>query len=104
MLFHFYFCCNAWPLSSVNLSEPPLPFAGALTETFSVSVKELPLSLIISRYGQKAGCVLLALLHSDLNNIRLGHSLPAFLTPKLFEQPCRNMVGIRSGIFMFEFI
>jgi len=50
-----------------------------------VDVNELPLSLIISWYEQKAVCILLALLHLGIKGIRLGPSLPAFLTPNVFE-------------------
>jgi hydroxylamine reductase len=57
--------------------------AVALAKAFNVGVNELPLSLIISWYEQKAVCVLLALLHLGIKGIRLGPSLPAFLTPNV---------------------
>ncbi len=59
--------------------------AVALAEAFNVEVNELPLSLIISWYEQKAVCVLLALLHLGIKGIRLGPSLPAFLTPNVLD-------------------
>jgi hydroxylamine reductase len=59
--------------------------ASALAEAFDVEVNELPLSLIISWYEQKAVCVLLALLHLGIKGIRLGPSLPAFFTPNVLE-------------------
>jgi hydroxylamine reductase len=55
-----------------------------------VEVNELPLSLIISWYEQKAVCVLLALLHLGIKGIRLGPSLPAFLTPNVLDTLVKN--------------
>jgi hydroxylamine reductase len=57
----------------------------ALAEAFNVSVNELPLSLILSWYEQKAVVVLLTLLHLGIKNIRLGPSLPAFLSPNVLN-------------------
>jgi hydroxylamine reductase len=51
-----------------------------LSQAFNLPVNELPLSLIISWYEQKAVSVLLALLHLGFKGIRLGPSLPAFIT------------------------
>lgn len=48
-------------------------------------VNDLPLSLILSWYEQKAVCILLTLLHLGIRNIRLGPSLPAFLTPPVIK-------------------
>ena len=66
-----------------NDSYSSLQIATALAKAFNVGINELPLSLIISWYEQKAVCVLLALLHLGIKNIRLGPSLPAFLTPNI---------------------
>lgn len=68
-----------------NDSYSSIQIAAALAKEFNVSVNELPLSLIISWYEQKAVCVLLALLHLGIKNIRLGPSLPAFLTPNVLN-------------------
>ena len=57
----------------------------ALSSAFDVGVNELPLSMIISWYEQKAVCVLLALLHLGIKDIRLGPSLPAFFTPNVLQ-------------------
>ena len=57
----------------------------ALSNAFGVGVNELPLSMIISWYEQKAVCVLLALLHLGIKDIRLGPSLPAFITPNVLQ-------------------
>lgn len=57
----------------------------ALSEAFGVGVNELPLSLVLSWYEQKAVCILLTLLHLGIKNIRLGPSLPAFLSPNVLD-------------------
>jgi hydroxylamine reductase len=56
-----------------------------LSEAFKVGVNELPLSLILSWYEQKAVVVLLTLLALGIRNIRLGPTLPAFLTPNVLK-------------------
>ena len=63
--------------------ELAVKIAQALAEAFGVGVNELPLSLVLSWYEQKAVAVLLALLHLGIKGIRLGPSLPAFLTPNV---------------------
>jgi hydroxylamine reductase len=68
-----------------NDAYSAVQIAGALAHAFNVGVNDLPLSLIISWYEQKAVCVLLALLHLGIKGIRLGPSLPAFLTPNVLE-------------------
>ena len=55
--------------------------AQALAEAFGCGVNELPLSMVLSWYGQKAVCILLTLLYLGIRNIRLGPTLPAFLSP-----------------------
>lgn len=59
--------------------------AQALADAFETDVNSLPLSLILSWYEQKAVAILLSLLHLGIKNIRLGPSLPAFITPAVFE-------------------
>jgi len=59
--------------------------AQALAEAFDTDVNSLPLSLILSWYEQKAVVILLSLLHLGIRNMRLGPSLPAFLTPALLQ-------------------
>jgi len=75
-----------------NDADSAVQIASALAKAFNVEVNELPLSLIISWYEQKAVCVLLALLHLGSKGIRLGPSLPAFLTPKTRETVERNHI------------
>lgn len=57
----------------------------ALTEVFHCEVNELPLSLVLSWYEQKAVCILLTLLHLGIKNIRLGPTLPAFLSTDILN-------------------
>lgn len=57
----------------------------ALAKAFNVGVNELPLSMILSWYEQKAVAILLTLLHLGIKNIRLGPTLPAFITPNVLD-------------------
>ncbi|MBN1932984.1 MAG: hydroxylamine reductase [Desulfobacterales bacterium] len=68
-----------------NDAYSAVQIAMVLAEAFWVGVNELPLSLILSWYEQKAVCVLLALLHLSIKGIRLGPSLPAFLTSNVLD-------------------
>jgi hydroxylamine reductase len=77
-------------IGQCNDAYSAVQIATALAGAFSVGVNELPLSLIISWYEQKAVCVLLALLHLGIKGIRLGPSLPAFLTPNVLETLVKN--------------
>ena len=54
--------------------------AAALAEAFGCSVNDLPLTLVLSWYEQKAVCILLSLLHLGIKNIYLGPTLPAFVS------------------------
>jgi hydroxylamine reductase len=73
-----------------NDAYSAVQIATALANAFNVGVNELPLSMIISWYEQKAVCVLLALLHLGIKGIRLGPSLPAFLTPNVLDTLVKN--------------
>jgi hydroxylamine reductase len=68
-----------------NDSYSAVKIALALSKAFNCSVNDLPLSLILSWYEQKAVCILLSLLHLGIKNIRLGPSLPAFVTPDVLK-------------------
>ncbi|MFH1137157.1 MAG: hydroxylamine reductase [Pseudomonadota bacterium] len=72
-------------LGQCNDAYSAVQIASALSSAFNLPVNDLPLSLIISWYEQKAVCVLLALLHLGLKGIRLGPSLPAFFTPNILD-------------------
>ena len=64
--------------------------ATALAEAFGCDVNELPLSIILSWYEQKAVCILLTLLYLGIKNIRLGPTLPAFISPNILEFLVKN--------------
>ncbi|MDR1546717.1 MAG: hydroxylamine reductase [Deltaproteobacteria bacterium] len=68
-------------LGQCNDAHSAVKIAAALAEAFGVPLDELPLSLALSWYEQKACAILLSLLHLGLKNIRLGPSLPAFVHP-----------------------
>jgi hydroxylamine reductase len=57
----------------------------ALAEAFKCSVNDLPLSFVVSWYEQKAVAILLTLLYLGVKNIRLGPSLPAFVSPNILK-------------------
>jgi hydroxylamine reductase len=68
-----------------NDAYSAIRIAGALADAFDCGVNDLPLSLILSWYEQKAVCILLTLLHLGIRDIRLGPSLPAFVTPAVLD-------------------
>jgi hydroxylamine reductase len=68
-----------------NDAYSAIKIALALGEAFGCGVNDLPLSLVLSWYEQKAVAILLTLLHLGVKNIRLGPVLPAFLTPKALQ-------------------
>lgn len=59
--------------------------AVALAEAFKCGVNDLPLTLVLSWYEQKAVCILLTLLHLGIKNIYLGPTLPAFVSPGVLD-------------------
>ena len=68
-----------------NDAYSAIQIAVALSEAFDCEVNDLPLSFILSWYEQKAVCILLTLFHLGIRNIRLGPSLPAFVTPAVLK-------------------
>jgi hydroxylamine reductase len=68
-----------------NDAYSAIQIALGLANAFNVGVNDLPLSMIISWYEQKAIAVLLTLLYLGVKNIRLGPTLPAFLTPNVLK-------------------
>ena len=73
-----------------NDAYSAIQIALALSKAFGVGVNELPLSLVLSWYEQKAVAILLTLLSLGIRNIRLGPSLPAFLTPNVLDYLVKN--------------
>ena len=70
-------------MGQCNDAYSAIKVAAALAEAFGCGVSELPLSMVLSWYEQKAVCILLTLLHLGIQNIRLGPTLPAFLSPNI---------------------
>lgn len=68
-----------------NDAYSAIKIAVALAEAFGVGVNDLPLSLILSWYEQKAVAILLTLLYLGIKNIRLGPSLPAFVSENVLK-------------------
>jgi hydroxylamine reductase len=72
-------------LGQCNDAYSAIQIALALSKAFNCGVNELPLSLVLSWYEQKAVAILLTLLYLGLRNIRLGPTLPAFVTPAVLK-------------------
>jgi hydroxylamine reductase len=73
-----------------NDAYSAIQIAVALGKAFNVGVNELPLSMVLSWYEQKAVAILLTLLSLGIKNIRLGPSLPAFITPNVLDVLVKN--------------
>ena len=72
-------------MGQCNDAYSAIQVAVALAKAFNCGVNELPLSLILSWYEQKAVCILLSLLSLGIQNIRIGPSLPAFVSPNVLS-------------------
>jgi hydroxylamine reductase len=72
-------------MGQCNDAYSAVKVALALADAFGVGVNDLPLSLVLSWYEQKAVCILLSLLALGVKNIRLGPTLPAFLSPNVLQ-------------------
>lgn len=70
-------------MGQCNDAYSAITVAAALADAFGCGVNDLPLSMVLSWYEQKAVCILLTLLHLGIRNIRLGPTLPAFLSPNV---------------------
>lgn len=81
-------------MGQCNDAYSAIKVAVALAQAFDCDVNELPLSLVLSWYEQKAVCILLTLLHLGIKNIRLGPTLPAFVSPTVLKFLAENY-GIR---------
>jgi hydroxylamine reductase len=73
-----------------NDAYSAIQIAVALSKAFNVGVNELPLSMVLSWYEQKAVAILLTLFYLGIKNIRLGPSLPAFVTPNVLDVLVKN--------------
>jgi len=72
-------------IGQCNDAYSAIQIAVALANAFNCSVNDLPLSMILSWYEQKACAILLTLLYLGVKNIRLGPSLPAFVSPNVLK-------------------
>jgi hydroxylamine reductase len=72
-------------MGQCNDAYSAIQVAVALSKAFDCDVNDLPLSLVLSWYEQKAVAVLLTLFYLKIKNIRLGPSLPAFVTPNVLD-------------------
>jgi hydroxylamine reductase len=81
-----------------NDAYSAIQIAVALAGAFNCGVNDLPLSLVLSWYEQKAVAILLTLLHLGIKNIRIGPSLPAFITPTVLGllQKNYNLMAITT--------
>ncbi len=77
-------------MGQCNDAYSAIKVAIALAEAFECGVNELPLSMVLSWYEQKAVCILLTLLHLGIKNIYLGPTLPAFLSPNILNYLVEN--------------
>jgi len=72
-------------IGQCNDAYSAIKIAGALASAFKCGVNDLPLSMILSWFEQKAVAILLTLLHLGIRNIRLGPTLPAFVSPNVLK-------------------
>ena len=72
-------------MGQCNDAYGAIQVAVALANAFGCGVNDLPLSMVLSWYEQKAVCILLTLLHLGIQNIRLGPTLPAFISPNVLN-------------------
>ena len=77
-------------MGQCNDAYSAIKVALALSEAFGVGVNELPLTLVLSWYEQKAVCILLTLLALGLKNFYLGPTLPAFVSPNVLNYLVEN--------------
>ena len=85
-------------IGQCNDAYSAIQIAVALAGAFNCGVNDLPLSLVLSWYEQKAVAILLTLLHLGIKNIRIGPSLPAFITPTVLGllQKNYNLMAITN--------
>ena len=77
-------------MGQCNDAYSAITVALALAEAFECDVNELPLSMVLSWYEQKAVSILLTLLYLGIKNIYLGPTLPAFISPNVLSYLVEN--------------
>jgi hydroxylamine reductase len=84
-------------MGQCNDSYSAIVVATELAKALNCSVNDLPLSLCLSHLEQKAAAVLLTLLNMGVKNIRLGPSLPAYITPNVLNVLVENYNLMPTG-------
>ena len=84
-------------IGQCNDAYSAVVIAQALAEAFDTDVNGLPLSMVLSWYEQKAVCILLSLLHLGVRDIRLGPTLPAFVTEPVLNVLVENFAIKPTG-------
>jgi hydroxylamine reductase len=77
-------------IGQCNDAYSAIQIAVALSKAFDCGVNDLPLSFVLSWYEQKAVVILLTLFYLGIQDIRLGPSLPAFITPNVLDVLVKN--------------
>ena len=77
-------------IGQCNDAYSAIQIAVALAGAFDCGVNDLPLTMVLSWYEQKACCILLSLLHLGIKNIKIGPSLPAFIGPNVLNVLVEN--------------
>ena len=72
-------------MGQCNDAFSAIKVAVALAEAFECDINELPLSMVLSWYEQKAVGILLTLLHLGIKDIYLGPTIPAFISPNVLK-------------------
>ncbi len=72
-------------IGQCNDAYSAVKIAQVLADAFGVQINDLPLSMVLSWYEQKAVAILLSLLYLGIKDIRIGPSLPAFITPNILK-------------------
>jgi hydroxylamine reductase len=89
-------------MGQCNNAYSAIQVAAALAEAFECGVNDLPLSIVLSWYEQKAVAILLSLFHLGIKNVRIGPSPPAFVTPNVLKvlQDNYNLMLIQTVILV----
>ena len=82
-------------MGQCNDAYSAIRVAVALSEAFDCSVNDLPLTMVLSWYEQKAVCILLTLLYLGIKDIYLGPTLPAFVSPNVLTSWWRTSTSRR---------
>ncbi len=82
-------------LGQCNNAYSAIRVVVALAQAFDCSVNELPLSIVLSWFEQKAVAILITLLHLGIKGIRIGPTLPSFISPNVF-QVLQDSFGLKA--------